>query len=101
MKENNLHRIRFVTQENIERRRKTIVEELKEAENELNKHKQLAVVRAIDINRLSTVVPAFVRKGQYKLSEDFQRRKLLLQFDANDYRMVQAFYDLKPTEDQV
>ena len=42
MKENNPHRIRFATQENIERHRKTVVEELKEAENELNKHKQLS-----------------------------------------------------------
>jgi hypothetical protein len=102
IQENNLHRIQFVTQENVQKRQQTIIEELKQAEDRLTKYKQLAHAnQSIDINKLSTVVPAFVRKGQRKLSADFERKKLLLQFDVNDYRLVQAFYNLKPSQDQI
>jgi hypothetical protein len=101
IKENNLRRIQFMTQDKIETRQKVIIEQLQQTENEINKHKQLAVDQTIDINRLSTVIPAFVRKGQHKLSQDFQQRIILLQLDANEYHLVQEFYDLKPSEDQV
>jgi hypothetical protein len=101
VKENNLRRIKFVTQENVEKHRKAIIEELKQAENDLNKHKQLTIDPTIDRNILPTIIPAFIRKDQRKLSADFERRKLLLQLDANDYYLVQVFYDLQPTTDQV
>jgi hypothetical protein len=103
IKENNLHRIQFVTQENVQKRQQTIMVELKQAEDRLTKHKQLAYAanQSIDINKLSTVIPAFVRKGQRKLAADFERKKLMLQFDVNDYRLVQAFYNLKPSQDQI
>ena len=101
IKENKLRRVQFMAQNKIVRYQNKVIEELKEAENELNKHKQLAIDHSVDVNRLSTVIPAFVRKGQYKLYKDFQRKKLLLQLDAIEYRLVQEFYDLKPSEDQV
>ena len=101
VKENNLHRIQSITQDKIEKRQKAIIEQLQQAENELSKHKQLAVGQSIDISRLSTVIPAFLRKDQHKLSQDCQRKKLLLQLDANEYHLVQKFYDLNPSEDQV
>jgi hypothetical protein len=85
----------------IKMQQNTIIEQLQQAENELNKHKQLAIDRSVDMNRLSTAIPAFVRKGQHKLSADFERKKLLLQLDATDYRLVQKFYNLKPSEDRV
>jgi hypothetical protein len=101
LKETNLHRIQFRTQESVEKRRQTAIEELKQTENKLYEHKQLEMSRLVEMNRLSTVIPAFVRKGQHKLSADFERRKVLLQLDANDYSLVQTFYDLQPSEDQV
>ncbi|CAF1492095.1 unnamed protein product, partial [Adineta steineri] len=101
IKENNLNRIYFMTLNNVQKRRQMIIEELKQSENELDKHKQLLTDQFIDLKKLSMVIPAFVRKGQYKLSADFQRRKQLLQLDANDYCLVQAFYKLNPTEDQI
>ena len=100
-KENSLRRMKFITQSNVNQRRQTVSEELKEAEKKLNTHKQLASNATVDMHRLSMVIPAFVRRGQRKLVADFERRKLLLQLDANDYYLVQAFYDLKPTEEQV
>lgn len=53
------------------------------------------------MTQLSLVIPAFVRRGQQKLAADFERKKSLLQFDANDHRLVKEFYNLKPTEDQI
>ena len=101
VKENNLHRLQFMTQAKLETRQKAMIEQIEEAENELSKHKQLAADHSIDIKRLLTVIPAFVRKGQHKLVQDFERKKLLLQLDAKEYRLVQQFFELNPSEDQV
>ena len=101
VKENNLHRLQFRTQAKLETRQKATIEQTEEAEKELSKHKQLAADHSIDINRLLTVIPAFVRKGQHKLVQDFERKKLLLQLDAKEYRLVQHLLDLNPSEDQV
>jgi hypothetical protein len=101
IKENNLHRFHFKTQDKIEQRRKIVIDRLKQAENELNQHKQRPINGLLDMKRLLTVIPAFVRKGQYKLCAEYERKKVLLQFDANDYRLVKSFYHLKPSEDQV
>ncbi|CAF1403704.1 unnamed protein product [Adineta steineri] len=70
-------------------------------EIKLNQYKQIELGQSIDLQRLSTIILAFVRKGQHKLSADYQYKKLSLQFDTNDYHLVQAFYDLKPSNDQI
>ncbi|CAF4730969.1 unnamed protein product, partial [Rotaria socialis] len=54
-----------------------------------------------DINTLSTIMTAFVRQGQHKLCAEFERKKLILQFDAIDHRSIKTFYNLNPTDDQV
>lgn len=100
-KENNLSRFKFKTKAQLEKHRTLILNRLQEAENNLNKHKQQPINRSIDMNKLSTVIPAFVRQGQHKLSVEFERKKLILQFDSNDHRLVKTFYNLKPTENQV
>ncbi len=99
--ENNLRRIQFMTQDKLVTHQNALIVKLKQAEEELDRHKQVAVDRSIDIKRFSTVIPAFVRKGQRNLTHDFQRKKLLLQLDVNEHSLVQKFYELKPSEDQV
>ncbi|CAF3918662.1 unnamed protein product [Adineta steineri] len=79
----------------------TTVEQLKQTEINLNQHKQIELGQSIDLHKLSTIILAFVRKGQHKLVADFQYKKSLLQFDTNDYHLVKTFYDLKPSEDQI
>ncbi len=101
IKENHLHRIECITAENMERRRQTMTEALKLAEEALDQHKQLGMNQTIDADQLSSMVFAFVRKSQSKLSAEFKRKISLVQWDANDIQLVQAFYELKPTEDQV
>ena len=101
IKENNLYRFQFKTKTQLEKHRQLILSRLQDAENNLNKHKQQPFDRSIDMNKLSTIITAFVRQGQHKMSAEFERKKLILQFDANDYRLVKAFYYLKPTANQV
>ena len=101
IKENHLQRIQFITEENMERRRQTMAEALKLAEEALDQHKQLGMHQTIDPHQLSSMVFAFVRKSQSKLSAEFKRKISLVQWDANDIQLVQAFYEWKPTEEQV
>ena len=100
-KENNLCRFKFKTKAQLERHHKSILNRFQTAENKLNNHKELPIHRFVDTNKLSTIITAFVRQGQNKLSVEFERKKLILQLDANDHRLVKAFYNLKPTENQV
>lgn len=101
-KKNNLYRINFKTKVQLERYRQLIFNRLQNVENELNKHKQQRPSNnSFDMIRLSTILLAFVRQGQYKLSKDFERKKQILQFDANDHRLIKTFYNLKPTENEV
>ena len=93
--------MQFITEENMERRRQTMTEALKLAEEALDQHKQLGMNQTIDADQLSPIVLAFVRKSQSKLSAEFKRKISLVQWDTNDVQLVQAFYELKPTEDQV
>ena len=101
IKENHLHRIQFISTENMERRRQTITETLKLADEALDQHKQLGMNQTIDADQLFTMVLAFVRKSQSKLSAEFKRKISLVQWDANGIQLVQAFYEWKPTEEQV
>jgi hypothetical protein len=54
-----------------------------------------------DLQAMSTVITAYVRKGQHKLRQQFEHRRRLLIFDATDHRLVQAFYDVMPSQEQV
>lgn len=101
-KENTLFRFKFKTKIQIEKHRQRILHRLQTAEHKLNQHKQQqSISRSIDMNQLSIVMTAFVRQGQKKLSTEFERKKLILQFDINDHGFVKSFYNLKPTENQV
>ncbi|CAF1448082.1 unnamed protein product, partial [Adineta steineri] len=100
-KQNNLCRFKFKTKIQLERHYTLIVKRLREAENKLDQHKQQPMNRSFNMNKLSAILTAFVQQGQHKLSKEFERKKLILQYDANDHRLVKAFYHLKPTENQI
>lgn len=84
-----------IKKENILKKQQNINERLQQIEYQLNEHKQHTV------DNLSIVIPAFVRRGQHKLSADFERKKLLLQYDANDHCLLNAFNNLQPSTDQI
>ncbi|CAF1391421.1 unnamed protein product [Rotaria sp. Silwood1] len=98
---NNLCRFKFKTKAQIEKHCKLILNRLQEAENNLTKHKQQPINELIDMNTLSTMITAFVRQGQHKLTAEFDQKKLILQFDANDHRLVKTFYNFSPNENQI
>ncbi|CAF3086307.1 unnamed protein product [Rotaria socialis] len=100
-KENNLCRFKFKTQVQLEKHYQLIQKRLRTAENNLNQYKQQPIHESIDINTLSTIMTAFVRQGQHKLCAEFERKKLILQFDAIDHRLIKTFYNLNPTDDQI
>jgi hypothetical protein len=86
--------------------RMNIEQELQKADNELHKHLnhfkriigQKSQVRCVD---LSIVLKAFVRRGQHKLNAEFECKKRSLHFDWEDHRLTKAFFDFKPTREQV
>lgn len=97
LKTYNLDRIQFIRSKNVLKRQQTLNEQLNQIEHELNEYKQ----QAVNMNRLSNIIPAFVRQKQRQLSVNFKRKISLLEFNVSDFCSLQAFYDLKPTEDQV
>ncbi|CAF3123116.1 unnamed protein product, partial [Rotaria sp. Silwood2] len=92
----NLFRFKFKTQVQLEKHYQLIQKRLNIAENNLNQYKQQPIHESIDINTLSTIMTAFVRQGQHKLCAEFERKKLILQFDAIDHRLIKTFYNLNP-----
>ena len=99
--ENNLHRVKFVSKANVQKHQQQLSEDLKQAEDRLETYKRTGMDRGMDLSQLLTIIPAFVRRGQHKLAADFERKKLLLRWDAEDYRSIKAFHDLRPTEEQI
>lgn len=97
IKNNNLYRIKFKTKAQLDRHRQLILNRLQNAENELTKQQQQELL----LGNNSVILLAFVRQHQYKLVKNFERKKALLQFDANDHQLIKAFYDMKPLETQV
>ena len=86
--------------------RMNIDDQIKKTEKEINEHLnhfdcvigQSSPVQSVD---LSVILKAFVRKGQHKLNAEFECKKRLLHFDCQDHRLTKAFFQLKPTKQQV
>ena len=92
----------------VEQRRKKITQQLQQAENTLKEFEEQSLPTWIlecnlpfDVRTISSVVTAFVRKGQYKLRRQFEQTRRMLILDSTDHRLVQAFYDLIPNPQQV
>lgn len=105
VRENNLVNIQFKTRAQLEQRQKKIRNQLQFIENKFNQHRQQqspsSMTHGLDMSRIATLLPYFVRHGQHKLTKEFERKKQLLQLDMHEYQLVKNFYELKPTENQV
>ncbi|CAF1458454.1 unnamed protein product [Adineta ricciae] len=101
VKENNLCRFKFKTEIQLNKHQKLINDRIQELENKLNQHKQKSIHTSFDMDRLLTIITAFVTQGQKKLAKEFEDKKLLLQYDVKDNRCVKRFYDMSPTQDQI
>ncbi|CAF1599908.1 unnamed protein product [Rotaria magnacalcarata] len=111
MTENNMNWIYCKTEKNIHQRRMSIQRQLHVVTSKLDEHLQqrppVLLTRneptTIDINMsiLSVAILAFVHKGQQRLRDRFQEREAALKLDVKDARLVQSFYKLNPTEEQI
>lgn len=52
-------------------------------------------------NDLSQAIIECVKKSQRRLGEEFELKRKVLQFDANDHHFIRAFYQCKPNREQV
>ena len=91
----------------IEQRRKTIENQLKRTANELS---QLLLQLPewtdkaqppIDSVALSTAIFVCVEKGQQRLCAAFKHKQTMLKLDAADHQLIDAFYALRPSDEQV
>ena len=92
----------------VEQRRKKITQQLERAENAFKEFEEHSLPPWIlecnlpfDVRTISSAVTAVVRKGQYKLRRQFEQNRQMLLLDSTDYRLVQAFYGLTPSLQQV
>ena len=100
---NNLSRFLFTTRENVEKRQKIIIDQLNKAQQDLKEYheQQHTVDLSIDMKLLLKLITTLVGNELQQLRTEYEWKKLLFQYDANDYLQVKLFYDLNPTEDQV
>ena len=54
-----------------------------------------------DMNRIMTVITNLIHNDQYEMRTEFQRRRKMLKFDAEDHQLVATFYQLKPRKTEV
>jgi hypothetical protein len=97
------------TEKNIRKRQKAIQKKLEVAAMKLNEHLQQPLPLFLEpsegtnltLNNLSAAVLSFVHKGQHRLRDGFKRKEATLKSDINDIRLIKAFSELQPTQEQV
>ena len=55
----------------------------------------------MEIDELLQIVDNFIEQEQSKLRTEFERRRILLKFDAQEHLLIEAFYDLNPRKSEV
>jgi hypothetical protein len=83
-----------------------ITEQLQEAEAHVAQHALLLKDyqhqdSLIDEKHLWATILALVRKGQHKLSQNYEHRKKLFKHSAQGHSLVKACYDYEPTQEEI
>lgn len=94
---------------NMQKRQKAIRNKLAVAVSQLNEHLQQSVPSVLEssepmndtVNNLSAAVLSLVHNGQQRLRDEFKRKEATLKSDINDIRLIRAFWELRPTQEQV
>jgi hypothetical protein len=55
----------------------------------------------VNFDTLSVTIIELVKKGQQRLRSEFEWKKILLNLDANDRRLIESFYTVPVNEEQV
>jgi hypothetical protein len=92
----------------IAQRRILIQQKLEQVQNDLQEFEQQVLLESAsnvdyssELRALSSILDTFVQENQQGLHDAFAYNRKMLILDANDHRLVQAFFDLKPKKGQV
>ena len=91
----------------IEKRQKSIVNQIHRIIDELQQYllKLEEYARqwqpSFDANILSRAMDECVKKGQQRLVEEFNYKKKMIVMNSNDHYLIRSFYYLQPNEEQV
>ena len=55
----------------------------------------------IDMQTITTMINNLINKDQYELRFELDRRKTMLRLDAEEHKLVEQFYQLKPRQTEV
>ena len=84
----------------IEQRRKYFQQQIQDNTIQLDEHIK-KVPSSFDTHKIIQILNDFIHTKQSHLRIDFERRRGMLKFDANDHQLVEAFYQLKPRKTEV
>ncbi|CAF3893695.1 unnamed protein product [Rotaria sp. Silwood1] len=110
-KKNSINWDHTKTKLNIQHRQTIIQNRLKEAEHSLNFHLQQSYPFDCELNNKTALVSflnvishgvvTLAENSLYYFRTNFEQKKILLDFDITDARLVKLFYDLNPTQEQI
>ncbi|CAF3277738.1 unnamed protein product, partial [Rotaria sp. Silwood2] len=106
IKDNKLESDYKISKKSMIKYQERIKQQQQEAEEQVEKHALLLKDyqqqdSSIDEQHLWAAILALVRKGQHKLSENYEHRKKYFKNSAKDYSFVKACYDCQPTQDEI
>ncbi|CAF1154105.1 unnamed protein product [Rotaria magnacalcarata] len=106
LKDNQLKSDYKISKKSTEKYRERIKQQKQEAEEEVQRHALLLKDYQhqdsnVDEQSLWATILALVRKGQHKLSQNYQHRKKYFKNSAKDYSLVKSCYDYQPTKEEV
>ncbi|CAF1538582.1 unnamed protein product [Rotaria sp. Silwood1] len=110
-KKNSINWDHTKTKLNIQHRQTIIQNRLREAEHSLNFHLQQSYPFDCELNNKTALVSflnvishgvvTLAENSLYYFRTNFEQKKILLDFDITDARLVKLFYDLNPTQEQI
>ncbi|CAF0985688.1 unnamed protein product [Rotaria sordida] len=106
IKDNQLQSDYKESKKSIEKYRERIKQQKKEAEEQVEKHALLLKDYQhenfhVDEQHLWATILALVRKGQHKLSQNYEHRKKSFKNSAKDYSFITTCYNCQPTQDEI
>ncbi|CAF3828787.1 unnamed protein product [Rotaria sp. Silwood1] len=55
----------------------------------------------IDMDNIINMIHNLIEKDQYQLRLELERRKTMLRLDAEEHRLIETFYELKPRQTEI
>jgi len=86
----------------IKQRKQKYEQHFQHIQNELNEFMKKAPPQLhVDNNTIINIIDNLIYKDQYQLRVEFERRPIMLHFDAKEHQLVNDFYKSKPRQSEV